>query len=485
MINVINIVKQKGFTMAVLAIVTLLCIYVSVSKNAELGIVLGIIPFVLIFTYLCIYKQYLALILLAIVNYIIMGLSRYVSIPIPISVIFDLIFGFIFVTILFRNLAYKDSFKNIFNLYFMFMLVWFAYCFINVGNHATGTIHFNAWLGNVRVISLYAIITSVIISITAKNYKFIHIFLIIWGTLTLLAVAKGYWQKNRGFDDAEWAWLMGGGYRTHLIHTGIRFFSFFSDAANFGCSMGLSLVTFFLSFFYARHKYIRIFYLIVATAALYGLLISGTRASLAVPIVGLGLFIFLCKNWKISIASATLLIVGLFMLKYTTIGNGNRLIRRMRTVFDTEDASMNVRYENQKALKAYMSEIPFGIGLGVDAEEVPPQNKYRFVATCPPDSELVYIWIHLGQVGLTVYLILQVLMYICACYILVFRVRNPEIRGPLTGMLCGTAGMLVASYANQIYFQFPNGPLIYTCLTLVFLAPYFDKQYSEEHGRTS
>ena len=471
--------------MAILAIVTLLCIYISINQNAGMGIALGIIPFALIFTYLCIFNQYIALILLAIVNYFIMGLGRYVSLPIPTSVIFDLIFGFIFVTILFRNLAYKDSFKNIFNLYFMFMLVWFAYCFINVGNHATGTIHFNAWLGNVRVISLYAIITSVIISISAKNYKFIHIFLIIWGILTLLAVAKGYWQKNKGFDDAEWIWLMTRGYRTHLIHTGIRYFSFFSDAANFGCGMGLSLVTFFLSFFYTRHKYIRIFYLIVATAALYGLLISGTRASMAVPIVGLGLFIFLCKNWKISIASATILIVGLFMLKYTTIGNGNRLIRRMRTVFDTEDASMNVRYENQKALKAYMSEIPFGIGLGVDAEEVPPQNKYRFVATCPPDSELVYIWIHLGQVGLTVYLILQVLMYICACCILVFRVRNPEIRGPLTGMLCGTAGMLVASYANQIYFQFPNGPLIYTCLTLVFLAPYFDKQYSEEHGRTS
>ena len=485
MISVINIVKQKGFTMAILAIVTLLCIYISVTKNAVISIALGIIPFALIFTYLCIFKQYLALILLAIVNYFIMGLGRYVSLPIPTSVIFDLIFGFIFVTILFRNLAYKDSFKNIFNLYFMFMLVWFAYCFINVGNHATGTIHFNAWLGNVRVISLYAIITSVIISISAKNYKFIHIFLIIWGILTLLAVAKGYWQKNKGFDDAEWIWLMTRGHRTHLIHTGIRYFSFFSDAANYGCSMGLSLVTFFLSFFYTRNKYIKMFYILVTTAALYGLLISGTRTSMAVPIAGLGLFIFLCKNWKIGIASAAILIIGLFLLKYTTVGNGNRLIRRMRTVFDTEDASMNVRYENQKALKAYMSEIPFGIGLGVDAEEVPPQNKYRFVATCPPDSELVYIWIHLGQVGLTVYLILQVLMYICACCILVFRVRNPEIRGPLTGMLCGTAGMLVASYANQIYFQFPNGPLIYTCLTLVFLAPYFDKQYSEEHGRTS
>ena len=271
----------------------------------------------------------------------------------------------------------------------------------------------------------------------------------------------------------------------HLLSTGTRYFSFFTDAANYGCGMGLSLVTFFLSSLYVKHKLLKIFYLLVAAAGVYGLLISGTRASMAVPVAGLGLFIFLCKNWKISLSSATILLLVLFMLKFTTIGNSNRLIRRMRTVFDTEDASMNVRFEHQKALKAYMSEIPFGIGLGVDAEEVPPQNKYRFVATCPPDSELVYIWIHLGKVGLIVYLVLQVIMYICACCILLFRVKNPEIRGPLTGMLCGTAGMLVASYANQIYFQFPNGPLIYTCLTLVFLAPYFDKQYSENHGKAS
>ena len=485
MIKSFDIIKQKGFTMAIMVIVTLLCIYLSVRVQSGMGLALGIFPFALIFTYLCILNQYIALFILAIVNYFIMGISRYIFIPIPISALFDVIFGFIFVTVLFRNLVNKENFRNVFNLYFAFMLVWFAYCFINVGNHATGSIHFTAWLGNVRVISLYALVTSVIIAISAKNYKFIHWFLILWGILTLLAAAKGYWQKNHGFDAAEWAWVSTRGANTHLLRTGIRFFSFFTDAANYGCGMGLSLVTFFLSFFYVKNKYLKVFYLLVAAAGGYGLLISGTRASMAVPVAGLGLFIFLCKNWKIGITSATILLVGLFILKYTTIGDSNRLIRRMRTVFDTEDASLNVRFENQKALKAYMSEIPFGIGLGVDAEEVPPQNKYRFVATCPPDSELVYIWIHLGQVGLTVYLILQVLMYICACCILVFRVRNPEIRGPLTGMLCGTAGMLVASYANQIYFQFPNGPLIYTCLTLVFLAPYFDKQYSEEHGRTS
>ena len=285
--------------MAIMVIVTLLCIYLSVRVQSGLGLALGILPFALIFTYLCILNQYIALVLLALVNYFIMGLGRYISIPIPISAIFDVIFGFIFVTVLFRNLANKENFRNVFNLYFAFMLVWFAYCFINVGNHATGTIHFTAWLGNVRVISLYALVTSVIIAISAKNYKFIHWFLILWGILTLLASVKGYWQKNHGFDAAEWAWVSTRGANTHLLRTGIRYFSFFTDAANYGCGMGLSLVTFFLSFFYVKNKYLKVFYLLVAAAAGYGLLISGTRASMAVPIAGLGLFVFLCKNWKI------------------------------------------------------------------------------------------------------------------------------------------------------------------------------------------
>ena len=482
MIRVWDTAKEKGATVVIIAIVTLLCIYAATHFHFGFGLAVGLIPSILIFCYLCIKQEYIALVLLALVNYFIMGIGRYVTLPIPTSVVFDIIFGLIFATTLLRNLEYKDQLRNVFNLYFAFMLIWFAYCFINVGNHATGSIHFTAWLGNVRVISLYALVTCIIISISAKKYQFIQYFLILWGILTLLAAAKGYMQKNQGFDYAEWAWVSTRGANTHLLRTGIRFFSFFSDAANYGCGMGLSMVTFFLSSFYTKNKYLKIFCLIVTAAAGYGLLISGTRAAMAVPIAGLGLFIFLCKNWKIGLASAFILIFGVLILKYTHIGDGNRLIHRMRTVFDTEDASLQVRLENQKALKAYMSEIPFGIGLGVDAEEVPPQNKYYFVATCAPDSELVYIWIHLGKVGLIVYLVLQILMYICACCILLFRVRNPEIRGPLTGMLCGTAGMLVASYANQIYFQFPNGPLIYTCLTLVFLAPYFDKQYSKEHG---
>ena len=92
------------------------------------------------------------------------------------------------------------------------------------------------------------------------------------------------------------------------------------------------------------------------------------------------------------------------MLKYTKIGEDNRLIRRMRTVFDSNDQSLPVRFENQKALKAYMSEMPFGIGMGVQNGVISPQNKYYFVSICPADSSLVDVWIQMGVVGLSVFL---------------------------------------------------------------------------------
>ena len=471
--------------MIFLALAVYFCIYISTQFGYGVGMTLGLIPFILFFIFATINKPLISLGLLLILNYFIMGIGRYIQYSIPTTNIYDLFFALIFSSIILRQIAKREDFSNIFNPYTFLSLTWLLYCIINIGNGITGELHTEAWLKAIRPLALYSLLTCLIVSITCDHYKFIRYFFILWGILTLLAAAKGYWQKVHGFDATEYAWLMTRGRSTHIIHSGIRYFSFFTDAANYGCSMGFSNVVFFLSSFYTKNKYEKLFYLIVSAAGFYGFLVSGTRAAIAVPIAGLAFYAFLSKNWKTGLFAFMILISGLAILKYTTVGGSNSMIRRMRTALDTDDASFQVRIENQKALKAYMSETPFGIGLGVDNENVPPSNKYYFVATCPPDSDLVNIWIRTGAIGLSIYIIVHCFLFSSASYILLFRIKNPEIRGPLTAMLCGCAGMFVASYANMIYFQFPNGPIIYTCYTLVFLAPFFDKQYTAEHELTA
>lgn len=474
---------HQGQVVTTLAIGLLLCTWTALNMKATLGVAIGLLPMAMLFTFLCINKPAILLGITFIVNYIIMGINRYYSIPIAITNIFDLLYGIMLALILLKQLQNNLNFKKILNVYTGITLIWLSYCIINIGNGITGELYMEAWLRILRPWALYPIFTCIILSVHCNHYTFIHYFFVLWGIMTLLAAAKGYWQKNRGFDSTELAWLWTYGARTHFIHSGIRYFSFFSDAAAFGASMGFSSVTFILTFFYTKNLYLKLFYLIVSMAGFYGLLISGTRSAIAVPIAGLFFFLFLSKSWKICIIAGLLLFGGVGMLKYTNIGNDNRLIKRMRTAFDTQDQSMQVRFENQKALKAYMSEMPFGIGMGVENGVLPPQNKYYFVSICPADSSLIDVWKQMGVVGLCVFLCMHVILFITGSYILLFKIRNPEIRGPLTGMLCGCAGVLVASYANMVYFGFPNGILIYSCFTFVFLGPYLDKQYTEAHAK--
>lgn len=476
-------ISHRGQVLTTLILGLLICTWTALNMKATLGVVIGLMPVVMLFIFLCINKPAILLGVTFALNYIIMGVNRYYSIPIAITNVFDLLYGLMLALILLKQLQSNLNFKKILNIYTGITLVWLLYCIINIGNGVTGELYMEAWLRILRPWALYPILTCLILSIHCNHYAFIHYFLVLWGIMTLLAAAKGYWQKNRGFDSTELAWLWAYGARTHFIHSGIRYFSFFTDAAAFGASMGLSSLVFILTFFYTKKTFLKFFYLIVSMAGFYGLLISGTRSAIAVPIAGLSFFLFLSKSWKICVIAGMLLFGGVGILKYTKIGENNRLIRRMRTAFDTNDQSLQVRFENQKALNAYMSELPFGIGMGVTTGILPPQNKYYFVSICPADSSLVDVWKQMGVVGLSIFLSLHAILFITGSYILLFKIRNPEIRGPLTGMLCGCAGVLVASYANMVYFGFPNGILIYSCFTFVFLGPYLDKQYTEAHAK--
>jgi hypothetical protein len=478
MINTLfTYIQRNAFTLIVMTLVIYFCCRMGVGPKPAMSLVVGMLPASLLLLMACVRWPGCVLLIAGVANYVIMGLTRYISIPVPITILFEAMFAMIFVAFTLRIFNHKVDIISSFNIYWLFLFIWFAYCMINVGNGVTGRLRPSEWYRSIRAWGVYPLVISIIIALHAKHYSFIQKFLILWAILTLAASAKGYYQRNSGFDQAEWAWLWAGGAKTHLISTGVRYFSFFTDAANFGCSMGVSLVVFTIAALYNKNLILRLLYLAAAAAGGYGMLISGTRAAIAVPIVGMAMYTVLCKNWKVCVASGTGLVLGLFILMFTQIGDNNPLVHRMRTAFDRDDASMNVRLENQKAIKAYMKEAPFGIGVGLDWTNLSNKNKFYIVASTPPDSDLVNIWIHLGEVGLVVYLLLQGLTLAVGSYLLLFRIQSIEIRGPLVGMICGCGGILVASYANMVYFQYPNGPLIYTCLTLVFLGPYFDKQY--------
>lgn len=353
----------------------------------------------------------------------------------------------------------------------LLFLIWGAYCIVEIANPNNVQA---AWNISITHYLVYPVVCAILVPLAVRNIKGIQLLLIIWSIFILVAVAKGYWQKNHGFNERELYFLyVLGGARTHIIWSGIRYFSLFSDAANFGVHMAMGISLFGISMFYVKNWRLKIYFAIVIIAAIYGMGISGTRAAIAVPIGALGLYIILSRNLRSCIIGASSLIVLFIFFAFTNIGDSNQYIRKMRSAFSPgQDASYQVRVQNRDRMKELMIHKPFGYGIGLSkGERFYPKERMPY----PPDSWLVSVWVETGIVGLILYLAVHGVLFAWCGWILMFKVMNKRLRGLLTAWLCMAAGFFLSAYANDV-MQYPNSIPIYTAFALCFAGPYIDKR---------
>lgn len=399
---------------------------------------------------------------LFILNYFIIAIMRYTHTS-GLSAIMDIGLLYIcFATVTHSILTQKLPWKNAFNFLTMGALVWALFCFFQLLNPTAIS---EAWMSS-RNIIYSGLVVSFIASVLVTQYKHVKQLLFLLSILVLLACIKAFMQKYIGFDGSEKQWLAEGGARTHIIATGTRYFSFFTDAGNFGSNMGFASVVFGISAIYTSNKNMRIYYIIIALLALCGLFMSGTRGAIAVPLGGLLLFCLISKKFSLMAITAIIGICIYTFFAFAYIGQGNAMIRRMRTTFrPTEDASFNVRLDNQKKLAEYLRERPFGEGLGLGGVEA-KRFAERATTLIPHDSTYVKIWMETGIVGLTLYLGLLITALLWACFIIMFKVKHKKLRGILTAMLCGIFGLMISAYGNAFFNQFPTQIIVFTCLTI-------------------
>ena len=130
-----------------------------------------------------------------------------------------------------------------------------------------------------------------------------------------------------------------------------------------------------------------------------------------------------------------------------------------------------------------MAEAPWGIGLGMNYSNVPANNKYALMSTIPPDSEYVFIWLRTGKIGITLFIITMLMMLGGACWIVLFRLKSPSLRGIGAGFCCAFVSVQLGAYANQILMQFPNCMLFYGGLTIVYILPFIEKEWIEYEAK--
>ena len=373
----------------------------------------------------------------------------------------------------------ESHFENLANLMILGLLGWCGFCIIEVLNDTCGLgINVNAWFTGIRLMAFQLLYAGIVYALYITTPKRIYQLLIVLACCSLFAIFWCWKQKNYGWTHAEAHWLFVQGHdRQHMVNGIIRYFSTFTDAANFGIHMGAIGAAFFIIAITNKIRKYKVFFGVVAALCTWGMFQSGTRTAIFCMIAGFMVFIVLSKSVKI--ITTVSIVFGLFigMLMFTNIGNGNNQIRRMRSAFNPNDASANVRNINKEAISKYMQDAPWGIGIGIYEKDIPAWNKFKKLSQIPPDSEYVFIWVRTGKIGVTWFVICNLIMLLGACCTVFFRIKNRSLMGIGAAWCSAFVAMHLGGYANQILMQFPNIVVFYGGLTMVYLMPKIEKEF--------
>lgn len=465
----------------VMALITLIAVlgYMVGKGGLTTGLGLMFLPFIATYVYFIFLTPRIGIIGLYILNYVVLGSMRYIK-GLPLGLTIDGHLILVYFALFFKSFFHKVEWKNAKNDLVLLAAIWFGYALFQLVNpEAVSRV---AWFYAMRGVAFYMILTIPIIFILYNKKADLDLFLKIWAVLSLVATFKGIQQKFLGPDPWEQAWLDGGGSLTHILFGKLRVFSFMSDAGQFGAAQGHSGVVFsILALNQKKSLKLKLFYGFVGFMGLYGMMISGTRGAIAVPIMGFALYVALQKNIKILILGAILGISVLVFFKYTTIGNGNGTINRMRTAFDPNDKSLLVRLENQRKLKVYMASRPIGGGIGSSGNWGLRFSPNTFLANTPTDSWYVAIWAEQGIVGLTLHLFILFYIVFKSSYIIMFKLKDDWTKAKMGALVSGLIGIMAASYGNGVFGQMPTGILLYTSMGYLFLAEKFDAEAIAEN----
>ena len=444
----------------------LLAIFMFLRQNFVGGLVFLLAPFLIIFIGLIFKDARIGLASVFIINYFALGLVRYVPAPWGLSV--DGLLLLVWVSLFFKAFSERIPMSKARNDLTLVVSIWYGYIFLQLFNPEA--VSREAWFYAMRGLAFYQFLIIPLSFVLLDHPRYMRMMINAWAFFTVLAVLKGVMQKFSGFDPFEQKWLDSGGALTHIIVTGTRYFSFFSDAGNYGASMGFSGVVFSIIALHSKRLKKKLIFSLIALGAFYGLLISGTRGALAVPAGGFLLYTILSKRMSILIPGL-LVMIGMFVfLKYTTIGQDNYEIRRARTALDPDDASFKVRRENQKKLAVYLATRPIGGGVGSAGNWGQRFTPNTFLANVPTDSWYVMIWAETGVVGLILHISILLFILIKGAWIIMAKLKDTELIYPLIGLLSGMFGIMLASYGNGVLGQMPNGIIIYLSMSFIWMS---------------
>ncbi|MEI6753158.1 MAG: O-antigen ligase family protein [Paludibacter sp.] len=458
---------------AILGTLLLGAMFMFSKNNMIAGFAILLFPVPILYLYWVFKFPRIGFISVLYANYFAIGLTRYV--PAPFGLAVDGLLVITWLSLIFTQFSKKLDWKKAGRDYTYFALIWTLMTFLQIINPEA--VSREAWFYGMRGYALYTVLTIPLVYIMFNRPQDLDTFIKIFAWFTIIGIAKGIGQKYIGVDRWEQQWLNVPGNRsTHILFGKLRVFSIFSDAGTYGSSMGYTGVLFTIFGIHEKKIRKRLFYFFIGIASLYAMMISGTRSAIAVPLLGFVVYTILSKRVTVFITVGSIVFLCFFLLKYTNVGQGNYDIRRMRSAFAEDNASLNVRVENRKLFSAYLKTRPFGGGVGSSGNMGLRFSPNSFLAQTATDGYYIQVWAEQGIVGLSFYLLMLFYFVLKSSYLIFFRLKKPDNIYKAIGFTCGMYGLMVSAYSSSSLGQLPNIIVVFASITMVSIMPEWEKQ---------
>lgn len=366
----------------------------------------------------------------------------------------------------------RSDWDRLKNEHVLFSLVWFVISFLQLLNPYGAS--FTGWFNELRFAALSWLLVAPFVFLLFNRKADLNRFIIAILLFSLVATLYGMKQLYLGLLNGEQLWLNAGNAGTHIINGKLRVFSMYSDAGQFGASQAIMAVV-ALTLAAGPFSFMKkMIFALFALVFLYGMAISGTRGALFALAAGLFSALFLSRNFKVLILGVVCCAAGFGVLKYTTIGDHIFQVNRLRSALNPKDASLAVRLDNQHKLKKLLEDVPFGAGLGMSGMNGTTYNAGKPIASIPPDSYWVKVWVMYGVVGLVIWFALT--SYIIGkCGGIAWKIRDPRLRVKMIALTAGTVACFICSYGNEVMNGMPSSIIMFMSWSFIFIAPELDE----------
>ncbi|MFO0357804.1 MAG: O-antigen ligase family protein [Sphingobacteriaceae bacterium] len=415
------------------------------------------------YIYLSFINPKLPLKTILILGFFVIGITRYIEGPFGTMIDALLVLTWIALFFQKRNTV---NWANANTFVVFFSVVWFLYIVLELLNPES--IGVEPWFYAMRGMALYPMLLIPLILILFNKPEDMNWLFKTWFIISIIAAIKGFVQKYIDCDPFEKIWLAKGGAITHVLFGQLRAFSFYSDAGQFGGAMAHASISSFVLFTGKFSGKWRAIYFILFIFFFWGYLISGTRGAIAVTAAGMITYLMLSKNFKFLIVGSILAGSFYYFMAFTQIGQGTYEIRRLRTAFTegSQDASMVVRTENKKKLRAFLENKPFGGGVASAGDWGKRFRPDSILANIATDSFYVRIWSETGIIGLVLFLFFF-FYFIIKGGLIIWKMQESITRTKLLALYSGIIGIMAASYGNSVFSQFPTNMICYTSMCII------------------